>query len=86
MIDQIRVDHVLQISAAVVRKEDVDGLRGRVALVRGNAIVDGMDDIRVRGEEGVGFYFFEGEGDGFLAEGTADLFEGEELLVRVILD
>ena len=42
-------------------------------------MVDGMDYERVRGEEGVRFYFFEGEGDGFLAEGAADFFEGVEL-------
>ena len=31
------------------------------------------------GEERVGFYFFQGVGDGFLAEGTADFLEGVEL-------
>lgn len=41
-------------------------------------MVDGADDVWVRGEERVGFYFFEGEGDGFLAEGAADLLEGVE--------
>jgi hypothetical protein len=39
-----------------------------------------MDDVGVRREEGVGFYFFERQGDGFLAEGTSDLFEGEEFV------
>lgn len=42
-------------------------------------MIDGVDDVRVWGEERVGFYFFEGEGDGFLAEGAADLLEGVEL-------
>lgn len=40
-----------------------------------------MYDVRVWGEEGVGFDFFEREGYAFLAEGTSDLLEGEELLV-----
>ena len=30
-------------------------------------------------KECVGFDLFQGEGDGFLAEGAADLFEGVEL-------
>jgi hypothetical protein len=74
MIDQICVDHVLQVSAAVVRQQDVDCFCGRIGAVRRDAVVDGVDDVGVRGEEGVGFYFFEREGDGFLAEGAADLF------------
>ena len=42
-------------------------------------MVDGVDDVRVWSEEGVGFYFLEGEGDGLLAEGAADFFEGVEI-------
>lgn len=38
-----------------------------------------MDDVRMRGEESVSFDFFEGERDGFLAKGAADLFEGVKL-------
>ena len=38
------------------------------------------------GEERVGFDFFEGLRDGFLAEGAADLFQCKELLVGVVLD
>jgi hypothetical protein len=45
-----------------------------------------VDDVGVRREEGIGFYFFEGERDGFLAEGAADLFQGEEFLTRGVLD
>lgn len=40
----------------------------------------------MRREERVRFYFFEGLRDAFLAEGAADLFEGEELLVGGVLD
>lgn len=41
-------------------------------------MVDGVDDVGVRREEGVGFDLLEGEGDGFLTEGAADLFQGVE--------
>lgn len=80
MVDQVRVDQVLQVPAPVVREQDVDGFGARVRLVRGDAVVDAVDDVGVRAEEAVGFDFFEGERDGFLAEGAADLFEGEEFL------
>lgn len=40
----------------------------------------------MRREERVGFYFFESERYGFLAEGTSYLFEGEELVGRVVGD
>jgi hypothetical protein len=80
VVDQIRINHVLQIAATVVREEDVDCFGGGVAFVRGDAVVDGVDDVGVWREERVGFYFFEGERDGFLAEGAADLLEGVELL------
>lgn len=42
-------------------------------------MVDGMYDIRMGGEKGVGLYFFQGERDGFLAEGTAYLLQSVEL-------
>ncbi len=45
-----------------------------------------MDYVGGWGEEGVGFDFFEGLGDGFLAERTADLFEGVEGGVGGVLD
>ncbi|KAL8962521.1 MAG: hypothetical protein Q9193_001075, partial [Seirophora villosa] len=81
MVDQIRVDRILQVPPPVIRQQYVHGLAPGIAPVvrRGDGVVDGVDDVRVRGEEGVGFDFFEGEGNGFLAEGTADLFQGVEL-------
>ncbi len=45
-----------------------------------------MDDVRMRGKERVGFNFFEGERDGFLAKGTADLLERVKLGGRCFLD
>ena len=88
MIDQIRIDRILQVAAAVVRQEDIHCFGTRVVAVAGadDRVVDGGDDVRVRGEEGVGFYFLEGEGDGFLAEGAADFLEGVEVRVRVVED
>ena len=41
-------------------------------------MVDCVDDVRVRVKECVGFYFFEGQGDGFAAEGAADFLQGVE--------
>jgi hypothetical protein len=49
-------------------------------------MVDSMDDVGVGGKEGIGFDFFEGLGDGFLAERTADFLEGIESGGGGILD
>lgn len=80
MVDEIRVDRILQVAPPVVRQEDVDCFGAGVGAVAGrdDGVVDCVDDVRVRVEERVGFDFFEGEGDGFAAEGAADLFEGVE--------
>ena len=80
MIDQIRIDGILQVASPVVGQEDVDGLGAGVVAVAGagDGVVDGVDDVGVRGEEGVGFDLLEGERDGFLAEGAADLLQGVE--------
>lgn len=86
MVDQIRVDQVLQVSAAVVRQQDVHRLGRGVRLIRRDAVVDRVDDIWVRREKRVGLHFFKGLRDGFLAEGAADLLQGEELLVGIVLD
>ena len=49
-------------------------------------MVYAVDYVWVWGEERVGFYFFEGLGDGFLAEGTANLFECVERGIAGVLD
>lgn len=49
-------------------------------------MVDGVDDVRMWGEEGVGLCFLEGEGDGLLTKGAADLLEGVELRGGGVLD
>lgn len=71
----------MEVSSPVVREEDVDGFATWVASVvrRSDAVVNGPDDVGVGAEESVCFDLFQGEGDGFLAEGAADLFEGVEL-------
>jgi hypothetical protein len=87
VVHKICINGILQVSALVVRKENVDGLGPGVAAIGAelgpglgsNAVVDGMDDVLVGRKQRVGFDFFEGMGDGFLAEGTPDLLEGEEL-------
>ena len=49
-------------------------------------MVNGVDDVGMWREEGVSFCFFEGEGDGFLAEGAPDLLKGVELRGGGVLD
>ena len=45
-----------------------------------------MYDIRMGREEGVGFYFFQGERDGLLAEGTPYFLQSVELGCGCILN
>lgn len=42
-------------------------------------MVNAVDDVGDGGKKGIGFDLFEGLGDGFGSERTADLFEGIEL-------
>ena len=42
-------------------------------------MVDGMYDVRMRREKGIGFNFLQGERDGFLTKRTAYLLESIEL-------
>lgn len=94
MVDEVRIDGILQIAALVVREQDVDGLGASVAAVGaefgagfgGDGVVDGVDDVGLGSEELVGFDFFQGLRDGFLAEWAADFFEGEESGGGFVLD
>lgn len=81
MIDQVCIYGVLEVPSPVVWQEYVHGLSPRIRFVfcRDNGVVDGMYDIRMGREEGIGFHFFQGERDGFLAEGTAYLLQSVEL-------
>lgn len=83
VVDQVGVDHVLEVTAAIVRQEDVHRLGGLVgaALGRHGMVVCGYDSGNVR-EEAVRVDFAHGELDGFGAKGASDLLEGEELVRR----
>jgi hypothetical protein len=47
VVDQIRVDHVLQVSAPVVGKEDVDCFGCGVGFVGFDTVVDAMNYVGV---------------------------------------
>lgn len=89
MVHEVCVYCILKISAAVVRKENVDRFapgpridadaRYFTARVTLDGIVDGGDDVRVRCEESIRFDFLQGLRDGFLAKRTADFFQRVEL-------
>lgn len=50
MIDEIRIDHILQIAPSVIRQEDIDDLGARVGFVGDDAVILGLDDVRMRRE------------------------------------
>lgn len=85
MVDEVRINSILEIPSLVVRKNDVDRL-ARVSSIgsefgrgfRHHGMVDGVDDSSSAGEETVGFDFLQSLRHGFLTEGTPDLLEGEQ--------
>jgi hypothetical protein len=86
VVDEVGVDEVLQVTAAVVGQEDVDGLCRGVGFVRLDRVVDGADDVGVRCKEGVCLDFLERQAHALLPERTADLLQRQQLLVRIVLD
>lgn len=90
VVDEVGVDHVLQVAAAVVRQQDVDGLAGVVAAaaaaVGRDAVVKGRDDGGDVVEEPVGVDLAHGLLDGLCAKGASDLLEGEELVGGGVFD
>lgn len=75
MVYQVRIDHILQVAAPVIRQQDVDGLvLPFAAAFRGDAVVDVVDDSRRVAENLVGFYFVHSLGDGFLTKRASNLF------------
>jgi hypothetical protein len=86
VVDEVCVDHVLQVSAAVVRQQDVHCLGARVVLVAGDAVVDARDDVWVRREQAVGLDLAQRLRDRLLAKRAADLLEGVERVARCVLD
>lgn len=86
MVDQIRIDRILQIPPPVVRQEDVDRLGAGVGAVGRDAVVDAVDDVGMWREEAVRLDLFEGLRHGFLPEGAADLLQRVEGLGGRVLD
>lgn len=98
VVDEVGVDHVLQVAPAVVGQQDVDGLvglvaaaaadvaAGRGAALGGDAVVDHADDGGYVGEDAVGVDLAHGLLDRLGAEGAAYLLEGEELVRGRVLD
>lgn len=87
MVHQVRVDHILQVAAPVIRQQNVDSLvLPFAAAFRGDAVVDVVNDSWRVAEQLVGFYFVHGLGDGFLTERASDLFEGEQFACGCVLD
>lgn len=86
VVDQVRVDQVLQVAPPVVREQHVDGLGGlAAAALRGDRVVDAVDDARGVGKELVGVDFLHRLGDRLGAEGASDLLKGEKLRGRGVL-
>ena len=85
VVDEIRIDGILQVSALVVGQQHVDGLGAGITAVGaelgprlgGDTVVDRMDDVLMPGKQVVGFDFLQGLGNGFLAERTSDLLQRE---------
>lgn len=87
MVDEVRIDEVLEVSAPIVGQEDVNGLGVLVSatLCRYSMIVGGYDSWDVS-EEAVGFDLAHGLLDRFGAEWTSDLLEGEQLMRVGVFD
>ena len=87
VVDQVGVDHVLQVAAAVVREQDVDRLcLLAAAALRGDGVVDAVDDSRAVREQLVRLDLLHGLRDRLGPERAADLLEREELRRGRVLD
>ena len=89
MVDQIRIDHILQIAPPIVRQQHIDRFTlivAAAAALAGDGVVDAVDDARTLRKHLVCLNLLHGLGDRLGAEGAADLFEGEELRVGRVLD
>lgn len=80
VVNEVRVDHVLQIAAPVVREEYVYGLGARIRFVAYDAVVDTVYDIWVWREESVCFNLLHRLRNRFLPEGTSYLLQREQLM------
>lgn len=83
MIDEVRIDGILEITALIVRKEDIHRFGIRLVTVSAelgsrlgrNAVIEGPYDIWVRCEKTVRLDFLERLRHRFLAKWTADLLQ-----------
>jgi hypothetical protein len=87
VIDEVRVDKILEISASIVGQKDVNCFRVLVGAALGcySMVVGGYDGWNVS-EQAVGFDLAHGLLDGFGAKWTSDLLEREELMRVGIFD
>jgi len=81
MVDQVCVDHVLQITALIVWQKDINGFCRLVGAALGcDGMVDsGYDGWNVR-KEAIGINLTHGLLHRFGAKGTSDLFECEKFV------
>jgi len=84
MINQIRINRILQIAAPIIRQQDINSLLPRI-FTPSNAsratfvfaidhVVNCVDNRVLTFEELVRFHLLQSLADTFLAEGAADLF------------
>lgn len=86
VVDEVRVDHVLQVPAAVVGQQHVDRLGARVAALARDAVVDAVDDaVRVL-KQLVGLDLAHGLRHRLGPERASDLLERQQLRRRRVLD
>jgi hypothetical protein len=86
VVDQIRIDHILQIPPPIVREQYIHRLRAGIIFVARDAVVDTGYDVRMWNEELVRLDFLERMLHGFLAERTPDLFQCVESVCGSIFD
>ena len=81
VVDEVGVDHILEIAAAVVWEQNVYGLSIFVgAALGGYCMIMGGDDGRDVGKKAVGVDLAHSLLDGLGAKGTSNLLEGEQLM------
>lgn len=87
VVDEVGIDHVLEVAAAVIRQQDVYCFCGLVGAALGrNGMVKGRDDVGDVREEPVGVDFAHRLLDGLGAKRAADLLEGKHFAGRCVFD
>jgi len=86
VVDEVGVDHVLQVAAAVVREQHVDRLALlAAAALRGDAVVDAVDDAPAVPEKLVRLHLLHGLRYRLGPERASDLLERQQLRRRCVL-